>query len=133
MTDPQLLELAAALIEVFETCKLMSYRDSGGVWTIGIGHTKGVTAGMTCTRAQALQWFSEDQAPLLAIVAGKNPLAGAAYVSFGFNCGSGALKALLSGQIKFQDRIRDAKGTVQPGLVARRRLEEALVNYGKAA
>ncbi len=39
---------------------LTSYQDSAGVWTIGFGHTAGVGPGMSCTRAQADQWMSDD-------------------------------------------------------------------------
>src|SRR6185437_5525836 len=59
-------EVATALIEVFEGCRLQSYRDSGGLWTIGIGHTRGVSEGQTITRAQAEAFFREDRAAFLA-------------------------------------------------------------------
>ncbi len=36
-------------IKDFEGIKLKAYKDVKGVWTIGIGHTKGVKAGQTCT------------------------------------------------------------------------------------
>lgn len=39
---------------------LKAYRDSGGVPTIGWGHTKGVVMGMTCTVAQAERWLDQD-------------------------------------------------------------------------
>lgn len=48
------------LTERFEGCRLESYLDIGGVWTIGYGHTKGVHAGMTCTQAQADLWLIQD-------------------------------------------------------------------------
>ena len=48
------------LIKRFEGCRLASYKDSGGVWTIGYGHTKGVTAGQTITQAQADAFLVED-------------------------------------------------------------------------
>lgn len=48
------------LIEEAEGCRLMSYQCPSGIWTIGIGHTKGVKMGMTCSRAQAIKWFFED-------------------------------------------------------------------------
>ena len=81
-------DLAAALISVFEgPMKLTAFQDSGGVWTIGKGHTKGVTAGMTCTEEQAIKWLSEDQAGLFEMVLTMAPLAQAGYVSFGYNCG----------------------------------------------
>jgi lysozyme len=42
-----------ALTESFEGCRLQSYQDSKGVWTIGYGHTRGVSEGMVISRAQA--------------------------------------------------------------------------------
>lgn len=48
------------LTETFEGCRLVSYQDSKGVWTIGYGHTFKVVAGMTCTQEQAEAWLRED-------------------------------------------------------------------------
>lgn len=48
------------LIKRFEGCRLAAYKDSGGTWTIGYGHTKGVTAGQTITQAQADAFLVED-------------------------------------------------------------------------
>ena len=79
--------LAAALIRVFEGCRLEAYEDSGGVWTIGFGHTFGVKQGMTCTPDEADAWLSEDAKPLLDATATLPGIAAAAYVSFGYNCG----------------------------------------------
>lgn len=47
-------------IKLNEGCRLKSYQDKKGVWTIGYGHTKGVTAGMQCTQEQAEAWFNDD-------------------------------------------------------------------------
>ena len=51
---------ATRFIEDFEGRRLVAYRCSAGVWTIGVGHTKGVREGMTCTDAQADEWLIED-------------------------------------------------------------------------
>lgn len=48
------------LTEQFEGCKLQAYTDQVGVWTIGYGHTHGVSPSMTCTQAQAEAWLAED-------------------------------------------------------------------------
>lgn len=48
------------LTESFESCKFRAYQDQGGVWTIAWGHTRGVTAGLTCIQAQADAWLWED-------------------------------------------------------------------------
>lgn len=126
-----LAEIASALISVFEgPDRLTAFRDSGGVWTIGRGHTKGVKEGDTCTPAQAVAWFAEDEAPLLELVNGVKVWRAAAYVSFGYNCGRGALHAVLTGldTIDNPKHTTDRRGNVQPGLVSRRRLEKLLID-----
>lgn len=47
-------------IKGFEGCKLYAYRDSGGKLTIGVGHVKGVKAGMAITMAQAEAYLRSD-------------------------------------------------------------------------
>jgi lysozyme len=44
---------ALNIIKEFEGCKLTSYQDVGGTWTIGYGHTKGVTETDIISSAQA--------------------------------------------------------------------------------
>jgi GH24 family phage-related lysozyme (muramidase) len=85
---------------------------------------------MVITRAQADERFAADIAPLLPLVAGRPVVEAAALVSFGYNCGEGALKRLLAGQIDFKYG-RTSGGVELPGLVARRALEEMLVEVGK--
>lgn len=51
---------AIKLIESFEGCRLKSYKDAVGIWTIGYGHTKGVTAGQTITQKKAEEYLRED-------------------------------------------------------------------------
>lgn len=48
------------LTQAREGLRLVAYRDGGGVWTLGYGHTKGVKEGMTCTEAQAEAWYDSD-------------------------------------------------------------------------
>lgn len=53
------------LVEHFEGCKLTAYKDSAGIWTIGIGtirypDQKPVKEGDTCTIDQAKAWFLLD-------------------------------------------------------------------------
>jgi lysozyme len=48
------------LTERFEGGRLEAYQDSVGIWTIGFGHTFGVTEGMTCTQEQEAAWLFED-------------------------------------------------------------------------
>ncbi len=125
-----LTDLAAALIAVFEGPeKLAAFMDTGGVWTIGRGHTRGVRQGQVCTHQQAVAWFAEDEKELLSMVAGKPLFAGAALCSFGYNCGRGALHAVLMGADTISNPLHttDRHGNVQPGLVSRRALERLMV------
>jgi lysozyme len=120
--------LAAALIRSFEGLRLTAYEDSGGVWTIAMGHTLDVNKGDTCTYEQAVEWLEEDAAPLLTLVKDEPMIAAAAYVSFGYNCGRSALELVLEGKIKLEAYgLHDRHGNVLPGLVARRNLEAALI------
>ena len=119
--------LAAALIRVFEGCRLTAYQDSGGVWTVGFGHTAGVTEGMTITMEQAAEFLQQDAAPLLALVKDEPLIAAAAYVSFGYNCGRGALELVLEGKAQLTNFVHDRHGNELPGLVSRRALEQALI------
>lgn len=51
---------AYLLIKNFEQLQLKSYRCPAGIWTIGYGHTRGVTRNMTITRAQAEEYLRQD-------------------------------------------------------------------------
>jgi lysozyme len=55
---------------------LKAYPDKNGVWTIGVGHTKGVKPNDLITNAQAMQYLLEDMATAEKAVLGaiKNPL-----------------------------------------------------------
>lgn len=47
------LEILVKLIRDSEGCRLNSYQDVGGIWTIGYGQTKDVKEGMVWTQQQA--------------------------------------------------------------------------------
>lgn len=132
MITPTAVELATALLDVFEgPVTLEAKCDHGGVWYIGRGHTAGVKAGMTCTAEQAAKWFLEDQTPLFALVRDRHPLAQAAYVSFGYNVGEGALKKVLAGLDSIMNPIHqtDRRGVRLAGLTSRRALEDLLTEF----
>ncbi len=60
-------ENGLALIKRFEGLRLTAYQDSVGVWTIGYGHTSGVSEGQTITQTQAdayLRKRRESRKPL---------------------------------------------------------------------
>ena len=127
---PTTAQLAAALIAVFEGPeRLTAFQDGGGVWTIGRGHTRGVTEGMTITHDQSVALFEQDQARLLLLVEGLPAVEGAAYVSFGYNCGWSALRNVLDGLDKISNPVHttDRRGVVEAGLVSRRALEALLI------
>jgi lysozyme len=48
------------LIRDREGCVMKAYRDTVGVWTIGVGHTAGVTEDDRCNEEQATAWLAED-------------------------------------------------------------------------
>jgi lysozyme len=50
-----------AFIREWEGCKLTAYKDSGGVWTIGVGHTgKDVHKGQTISQFEADELLEMD-------------------------------------------------------------------------
>lgn len=84
------------LIKRFEGIRLVAYDDGVGVWTIGVGHTKGVKRGDVVTMEQADQFLSEDLVEAEAAVnrCVKVPLEQCqfdALASWTFNLGAGSL------------------------------------------
>lgn len=133
------------LTEDFEGDRLVAYQDSVGVWTIGSGHTKGVTEGMTCTRDQADTWLLEDVAEAEAAVNRLVKIALSqeefdALVDFVFNLGaanfaaSTLLKKLnardIQGAIDEFVKWDRAGGVEVAGLLRRRKAEAALFTLG---
>jgi lysozyme len=120
--------LAAALIRVFEGVRLTAYQDTGGVWTVGFGHTgPEVVEEYSITMDTASSLLQTDAAPLLKLVEAEPMIAAAAYVSFGYNCGYHTLEQVLLGQSELLNFVHDRHGNVLPGLVSRRGLEVALI------
>jgi len=127
-------ELTAALLACLEGTRLKAYRDSGGILTIGTGHTgPDVTEDMVITFDQAVELLAKDQGQVLAMLQGKPPLEAAALASFGYNCGRGALAKILAGTDSIDNprHQHDAKGNLLPGLVSRRHLEQTLIRFAK--
>lgn len=84
-------------IKQAEGVRLKAYDDGVGVWTIGVGHTKGVKQGDTATMEQVDAWLSKDLKEAENAVNNevKVPLQQSqfdALVSFVFNVGSGAFR-----------------------------------------
>lgn len=129
------------LIKSYESCELVAYQDQVGVWTIGYGHTKGVTPGMTITQAQADQFLQDDVEEFEAAVTecvhvNINDNQFSALVSFSFNVGAFALfestllKRLNGGKTQEAanefPRWNKAGGSPALGLTRRRLAERAL-------
>lgn len=129
------------LIKEFEGCKLKAYLCPAGVWTIGYGHTYGVTAGKTITQQQAEILLNNDYADferkvenLLKVDITDNQLG--ALTSFAFNLGLGNLQKStllkLVNASKFTEAAEEfikwnkANGKVLDGLTRRREAERKL-------
>jgi lysozyme len=141
-----------AFIAAHEGIVTRAYRDVGGTWTIGVGHTAAAgppvpSRGMTITRQRAMELLAEDLPQYEARVAKALPgvpqhvFDGA--VSFDFNTGAvgsaGWVKAFRAGRTA-EARARlmqwtKAHGRDIPGLAARRLAEAELIfegHYGAA-
>jgi len=75
---------------------LTAYRDSAGVWTIGVGHTKTARRGMTITSAESSELLNKDldeaeKAVNRVIKVAINQNQFDALVSLTFNIGTDAL------------------------------------------
>lgn len=132
-----------ALIKKYEGLRLVAYKCPAGVWTIGYGHTKGVTQGMEITQEQADRFLKTDVVSSERAVDQYNPIyhfTQGQYdclVSFTFNCGPGNLKKLLNGGLRTKLEISDAitrytkaGGKTLTGLVRRRNEEKQLFDRG---
>ncbi|MCR5196170.1 MAG: lysozyme [Pseudobutyrivibrio sp.] len=126
------------LIKQFEGCRLNAYQDVVGVWTIGYGHTHGVTPGMKIDQAEAERLLCEDvQSFADAVDNPKNvaiPLSDEqrdALISFAYNTGVGNLKKLCNGRNASQIaeamlHYNKAGGKEVKGLTRRRQAEHDL-------
>ena len=130
-------------VKHYESFKSKAYRCSGGVITIGYGHTKNVRWGDTITEAEAVKLLEEEllvaKNHVLRIV--KVPLTEnqlASLTSFTFNCGQGSLRKLVcekknrlnNGNYKSVEVVmpqyRMAAGKIRKGLERRRKWEVSL-------
>lgn len=131
---------AENLVKAFEGCVLKAYRDSGGVWTIGWGHTgKGIVSGMVWTQQVADYYLDLDLTYAAdcvnELVVGLNQNQFDALVSFVFNLGGKNLKvSSLLGYVRAGDPAAAAEefpkwdhvGKVEvPGLLRRRMAEQS--------
>ena len=131
-------ELLINKIIEFEGCKLKAYKCPAGIWTIGVGHTKGVKQGQIITKEQAMTLLRGDLLPCENYVNNlgvcKTQGEFDSIVDFVFNLGTAALgrSTLLKyiRQGREEQYIRNefakwvnSKGVCLKGLVIRRAWE----------
>lgn len=133
------------LIKKFEGCRLQAYLCPAGVWTVGVGHTKGVKKGMVITQQQAETFLKDDIKPIETLLNGmginytQNQFD--ALVGFVFNLGQGNFKSSTmykyivarKSDIEITDQMvkwHNAGGKPLLGL-KKRRSEEANLFLGK--
>lgn len=136
------------LIADYEGCRLQPYQCSAGVWTDGIGNTRGVMPGKTITERQAAGNFITNvlrvEAALARCVAVSMPQqVYDALVSLAFNVGTGNACGSTMVALLKQGRWRDAcgqlprwvyvKGVFNQGLNNRRQREMAWCLRGAGA
>jgi len=139
-------ETGLALLKQWEGLRTKSYQDSGGVWTIGYGHTSAAgdpkpVKGMVISQAEAEDILLKDLSHVEAVVARAvqvplNDNQFAMLVSFCYNVGEAAfrrstlLKKLNKGDYESVPaelaRWVHAKGKRLQGLVNRRAAEAGL-------
>ena len=129
------------LIKSFEGCRLTSYQDVAGIWTIGYGHTGNIKPGMSITQQQADTFLRSDLARFehcinrcVTVPLTQNMFD--ALVSFTYNVGTGAFqRSTLLCKLNRGDTAEAAEEfdkwihagkKVIPGLVRRRREEKEL-------
>jgi lysozyme len=125
------------LMSQFEGNRLTAYTDSGGIWTIGRGHTGDVYKDEIITQEQSDEYFRQDVEEKTAQLndLGLNFRQGQfdSLTSLIFNCGFGRVKQtglfeILKENINnesdviyiFMQITHDAKGNLLQGLVVRR-------------
>lgn len=139
------LQILINLCKQFEGVRLTAYKDGGGVWTIGYGHTGGdVHPGPVWTQAECEAVLIMDAQHALnaalrvsPVLKGATPGQQAAIGSLVYNLGvngyvNHSVKPLVDAQ-KWQSAAVEIKlfcqdaGKVEPGLVARRLAESNLL------
>ena len=130
-----------SLIKKFEGCKLVAYKCSAGVWTIGQGHTTGVKEGDVCTQEEAEKLlrgdiFKFEEYVQDSVKVDLDQSQFDALVAWTFNLGPGnlrsstMLKKLNNGEyesVPFEmRRWNKAGGKTLDGLIRRRQAESLL-------
>lgn len=130
------------LIAKYEGCRLEAYKCPAGVWTIGYGHTAGVTQGQTLPSREAAKALLKEDLKKYGgyvnscikngqITFPLNQNQFDALTSFCYNCGNGSLQKLVSGRdaATVADKLlayNKGGGKVLAGLTKRREEEREL-------
>jgi lysozyme len=90
-----MLVKAAAFVMDWEGLRLKSYKDTGGIWTIGYGTTRKIIEGMTITQEDAGDYLIDDLTNVMSKLSKltKVPLTehqSIALIDFIYNLGGGA-------------------------------------------
>lgn len=130
-----------------EGVRLTAYKDSVGVWTIGVGHTAAAgppkpVQGMTITHKEADEIFARDlkqveQAVEKALKRRPLPNHFDAYVSFAFNVGASGMARSTSVKLYNEGDLDGAARALMnwlkpPELTSRRRAEAIQLRNDKA-
>ena len=135
------------LLKSFEGLRLEAYQDSGGIWTIGYGHTATAKEDMVIDEAEAERlllldlYIAESAVDLLVTERVPSDNQFAALVVFVFNIGVFAFQKstmlnLLNSGVEAQrvadqfDRWNKVNGVILKGLVRRRAAEKKLFLTG---
>ena len=135
---------AVDFIRAWEGERLKAYQCTAGVWTIGVGHTKGVKEGDRITLEQSdkllisdLEGFKREMIPLVDVEVTRGQFV--ALLSFVFNLGTKAFmtstlrKKLNKGDFDGASfeflKWKYANGEEVRGLLNRRKAERELFNY----
>jgi len=131
--------IAIEFIKQWEGVSLKAYRDSGGIWTIGYGHTSRVKQEDSITQLQADEFLKQDlfQASRAIVRLTNlylNDFQYTALLSLVFNIGIGAYQRSTLRQVinrgelsrvsgEFIKWSKDHMGRTQKGLLKRRKAE----------
>lgn len=103
---------ALTITAAFEGTKYVSYQDSGGIWTICTGATKGVKKGDTATpeecKSRLIVELLEHAKPLERIPHQLPDNVIVAWADFSYNLGTGALQNSTGYKLLQQGRWRES-------------------------
>jgi lysozyme len=99
-----------ALLKIYEGCRLTAYQDTGGIWTIGYGHTANVKAGDSITQEQAEAYLLQDCKVDIAVLnqigscRSQNQFDACLDLMYNIGCGTFSRDAALRAALLSQDK-----------------------------